>query len=180
MPIYQEYGHCCLDSTSLHFSFFSTGAYLALNKTNIVQFSNRYKLLFLPTCFVLLVAATIFDGANTIIGQNIYPFYICAGVFSAFYIASVFITKWNVRPNKLLVSSSFFIYAFHGVSIPVIGSPLSFTRYLLHKIIPGSSGIEEFVCYLASPFIAAYLCVFALKISRRLFPKLTLYFSGNK
>lgn len=162
------------------FFFFSTGAYLALNKMNIVQFSNRYKLLFLPTCFVLLVAATIFDGANTIIGQNIYPFYICAGVFSAFYIASVFITKWNVRPNKLLVSSCFFIYAFHGVSIPVIGSPLSFTRYLLHKIIPGSSVIDEFVCYLASPFISAYLCVFALKISRRLFPKLTLYFSGNK
>ena len=162
------------------FFFFSTGAYFALNKMNIIQFADKYRLLFIPFCIILLVASTIYDGANTFIGQNIYLLFICTGVFTAFYVALKCIIKYNVRPNKMLVSSCFFIYAIHGVNFPFIGSPLSLTRRLLHYVIPGNTGIEEGFCYLTSPIVTAFLCILLLMFARRFFPKITLYFSGNK
>lgn len=161
------------------FFYFSTGAYFALNKINIIQFSQKYKII-IPICLILLIITLIFDGPNTTVGQNIYPLFVCSGVFTAFFVASTCITNYNIRPNKLLVSSCFFIYAIHAVHIPVMGSPLSFIHRVLHKIIPGNTDFEHFFCYLASPFVTAFLCVLLLMIARRLFPKLTLYFSGNK
>lgn len=162
------------------FFYFTTGAYFALNKINIVQFSNKYRFLIVPMCFVLLIPTVIFDGVNTIIGQNVYPLFVCTGVFTAFIIASNCITKLNVLPNKLLVSSCFFIYAIHGVGIPLIGTPLSFICRALHKVIPGNSGIEEGLCYLVSPFLTAFVCIVVLTMARRVLPKTTLLFSGNK
>ena len=162
------------------FFYFSTGAYFALNKINVIQFVDKYKLLFIPICIILLVATTIYDGANTVIGQNIYPLFVCTGVFTVFYVTSRCIIKHNIKPNKLLVSSCFFIYAIHGVGFPLIGSPLGLTRRVLHYIIPGNTGIEEGFCYIISPIVTAFLCILLLMFARRLFPKLTLYFSGNK
>ena len=78
------------------FFYFSTGAYFALNKINIIQFVDKYKLLIIPICILLLVAATIYDGSNTVIGQNIYPLFVFTGVFTAFYVASRCITKYNI------------------------------------------------------------------------------------
>lgn len=160
--------------------YFTTGAYFALNKINIVYFVNKYKLIFVPFCFITLVATTIFDGPITVIGHNIYPFFVCSGVFTAFYVASLCVTKRSIKPNKLLVSSCFFIYAIHWVNFPIIGSPLTFTSTVLHSIIPSNTYIKEILCYLISPFLTAYLCILLLEILRQLFPKLTLYFSGNK
>lgn len=109
------------------FFYFSTGAYFSINKINIVQFVQKYKTIFVPTCLILLIITTIFDGVNIVVGQNIHPLFVCTGVCTAFYVASICVMKSNVRPNKFLVSSCFFIYAIHGVGFPIIGSPLSFT-----------------------------------------------------
>ena len=162
------------------FFYFSTGAYFALNKINIIQFVDKYKLLFFPVCIILLVVTTIYDGANTVIGQNIHPLFVCTGVFSIIYVAAKCITKYNIKPKKSLVSSCFFIYAIHAVGFPLIGSPLMLTRRILHYVIPGNTGFEEGFCYLITPIATAFLCILLLMLARRLFPKLTLYFSGNK
>ena len=163
------------------FFYFSTGAYFALNKINVIQFVDKYKLLFIPICIILLVATTIlYDGNNTVIRQNIQPLFVCTGVFTAFFVASRCIIKYNIMPNKMLVSSCFFIYAIHGVDLPRIGTPLELTTRVLHYIIPGNTGIEEGFCYIISPIVTAFLCILLLMFARRSFPKLTLYFSGNR
>ena len=162
------------------FFYFSTGAYFALNKINTIQFVNKYKQLFLPLCIILLVATVIYDGTNTIIGQNIYPLFVCTGVFTSFYIASRCIVKYDIKPNRMLVSSCFFIYAIHAVGFPLIGSPLNLTRKALHYVIPGNTGFEEGLCYLTTPIATVFLCILLLMFLRRLLPELTLYFSGNK
>lgn len=162
------------------FFFFTIGAYFALNKINIVLFADKYKHLFIPLSTILLIIITIYDGANTIIGQNIYPLFICCGVFTAFYIASICIAKFNVKPNKFLISSCFFVYAFHGVCLPMIGTPLSFIQKILHIVIPGKTGLEEGICYLLSPFITALLCILVLVVARRIQPRTALLFSGYK
>lgn len=161
------------------FFYFTTGAYFALNKINIIHFSQKFKI-FIPIFLILLVVTTIFDGTNTVVGQNIYPLFVCTGVFTVFFVASTCIDLYDIKPNKLLISSSFYIYAIHAVVFPIIGSPLWFTRSMLHKVIPGNTGFEEVFCYLVSPFVTACLCILLLMFARRLFPKLTLYFTGNR
>ena len=160
--------------------YFSTGAYCALNKINIIQFVDKYKLLFPPIFIILLVVTIIYDGENTVIGENIFPLFVCTGVFTVFYVASRCVTKYDIKPNKSLVSSCFFIYAIHGVGFPLIGTPLMFTRRVLHFVIPGNTGYEEVFCYLITPITTVFLSILILMLARRLFPKLTLYFSGNK
>lgn len=162
------------------FFYFTTGVYFALNEINIVSFARKYKILFIPLSYILLVVTAIYDGQNTIIGQNIYPFFVCCGVFTAFIIASWCISRYNVKPNKFLVSSCFFIYAFHGVYLPLLERPLAKIINVLHLLIPGNSGIEEVVCYILAPFVTAFVCILVLMIGRKFFPKITLVFAGNK
>lgn len=161
------------------FFYFSAGAYFALNGLNIVSFACKYKFIFIPLSVILFIIAIIYDGNDTVIGQNVYPLFVCSGVFTAFIIGSWCIRKWNLKPSKFLVSCCFFIYAFHGVWIPLLGSPLWQTNKVLHMLIPGATGIEDGICYIITPFITAFVCIVVLIIARKIFPKLTLLFSGN-
>lgn len=162
------------------FFYFSTGAYFALNDLNIVSYACKYKFIFIPLSAILFIITIIYDGVSTVIGQNVHPLFVCSGVFTAFIIGSWCIRKWHFKPSKFLVSCCFFIYAFHAVWIPVLGSPLMQTNRVLHLLIPGVSGIEYGICYVIAPFITAFVCIVVLIIARRIFPKLTLLFSGNK
>lgn len=162
------------------FFFFSLGAYFALNKINIVQFVTKYKYWFVLPAMVLMVVCVVFDGGNTPIGQIFYPFFVCTGVFTAFYFASLLVSKYQLRSSKYLVSSCFFIYAFHVLYLHNIGSPLSRVLKALHHLIPGTSLAENVVCYLFSPFLTALLCILVLFLFRKILPRTTLLFSGNK
>ena len=162
------------------FFFFTLGAYFALNRLNIIFLVNKYRSFLIIVCFILLILMTIFNGGYTVIGQNIYPFFILTGVFTSFLIGSICILKFNIRPNKSLVSSCFFIYAFHTVTIPSVGSPLGISKKIMCYVVPGSSVIKDILCFLFSPFVTVLICVFVLVIARRFLPQLTLFFSGNK
>ena len=166
--------------------FFSIGAYFAIYKINIIQWVRKYAIIFLPLSIVLLTASIIYDGSNTIIGQQILPLYVCSGVPSIIYIASVCLSKFQIQPSKFLVSSCFFIYALHGVILPYIGVPLHYVSQKVGNLllrITGESALSypsQFVVYILSPFITILICLIVLSIGRRLFPRLTLLFSGNK
>lgn len=162
------------------FFFFTIGTYFALNRINIVEFSNKHKIFLLSIYIILSAVATIYDGKNTTIGQYIMPIYICTGVFTAFLIASKCIERYNIMPRKILVSSCFFIYAFHLVGLPIIDAPLYTINRILHAVLPGDTEVENIICYLLSPFITALFCTLTLSFARNIAPKMTLLFSGNK
>jgi surface polysaccharide O-acyltransferase-like enzyme len=160
------------------FFYFSLGAYLAINRHNIVTLVHRYKYAILPMTLILLLTACYYDGSNTPIGENIMPLYCVFGVFAVFYIASELIGRYGVNPNKLLVSSCFFVYAMHAIG--AFYSPMEVSKRIIHFLIPGQSGIEDGICYVLTPFFAAAICVAIYAVCRKLFPKITLIFSGNK
>ncbi len=120
--------------------FFSTGAYFAMNRINIVEWAKKYSPIALPLGIILLVITTVFDGQQTKTGGLVLPFYICMGVISIVYLASVCISKYKMRPNKFLVSSCFFIYALHGVNLPYIGVPIHFTTQCVSNILAKING----------------------------------------
>lgn len=160
--------------------YFSTGAYFALNELNMVSFARQYRYLFISLSIILLIVTTIYDGLYTVVGQNVYPFFVFNGVFTSFIIGSWCISRNIIMPNKFLVSCCFFIYALHGVGLPLIGTPLCWINSVLRIIIPGSTGFEEGICYIVAPFVTAFACIAVLTVGRRFFPKITLLFSGNK
>lgn len=164
----------------LAFFYFTLGAYFALNELNMVSFSQRYRNIFLPLTAILLVFTTIYDGENTVPGMTIFPFFICSGVFSAFVISSWCIKRYNIKPNKFLVSACFFVYAFHGVSLPNEKSPISMVNKNLAKIIPGSSGFEDIFCYFVAPLLTTLICIAVFVAAKRFFPRITALFSGNR
>lgn len=162
------------------FFFFSLGAYFALNQLNIVAFATKYNKVFIPINIILLIVTTIYGGVRTVIGQNFIPFFDCSGVFVAFYIASICITKYNKKPNKFLISCCFFIYAFHLVVIPFIDRPLYFIKRTLYEIIPKGSILVDGACYMITPFLTVGIAILVFVIAKKLFPKTALLFSGNK
>lgn len=163
------------------FFYFSLGAYFALNEINIVSFTQKFKWLFISSSVLLLFPVTIYDGQNTIIGQNIYPLFIFCGVFSAFIVFSWLISKYKIKPNKFFVSSCFFVYAFHTFRIPYLeGSPLGYANNFLHILIPGHSILEEALCYLLTPFVTVFICLVVFMIAKIFFPKVTSLFIGNR
>lgn len=162
------------------FFYFSMGAYFALNGLDMVSFASKYKQLFLPASIILLVLNTICTGVDVVIAGNIRPFYGYTGVFSAFIVSSWCIRRFGMKPHKLLVSGCFFVYALHTLWIPIFGSPVEFSSSVLHKLIPGTSGLENGICYLLTPFVTAFLCIAILVVMRRLFPRITRFFSGSR
>jgi peptidoglycan/LPS O-acetylase OafA/YrhL len=160
------------------FFMFALGAYFAVNSLNIVTIAQRYKALIVPICIALFVFSVTTYNTSNISFQTLSLVYVPFGVFTAFYIASKLIERYRIKPNKLLVSSCFFVYAFHGIWDSF--GPIQISSRLLHCIIPGESGIETVVVYLTGPFLTAFICIAILYLCRKICPKLILLLSGNK
>ncbi len=160
--------------------FFTIGSFFALNKLNIVDFANKYKYFILPISAILLVACTIYDGNKTEIGHNIIPFYVCASIPSAFYLVSLAITRYNIKPNRFLVSACFFIYALHVMPLPYIECLLTFVKKTIHEIIPGKSLAENYFCYFATPIITTAISTAIFTVLRKISPKATKFICGNR
>lgn len=160
--------------------YFTVGAFFAINKINFVEFADKYKYYLLPTSAILLVACTIYDGNKTEIGHNIIPFYICTSILSVFYLASTAIDRYNIKPNKFLVSACFFIYVSHVMPLPNIECLLTFVKKTIHEIIPGKSLAENYFCYFATPIITAFISIVIFAVLRKISPKATKFICGNR
>jgi len=159
--------------------YFSLGAYFALNKINLILFAQRYKMIFIPLFLLLLIIAVLYNGDNTDVGNMVQPFFLFFSVFAAFYLVSKCVSKHNIKPNKFLISNCFVIYVAHGTSILGIGS-LYGTSRLLHLLIPENTAIEKIFHYFATPFVTACICIVILMLSKKILPKLTMVFMGNR
>jgi hypothetical protein len=160
--------------------FFSLGAYFAINKSSIISFADRYKYFFVPTSVVLMFVTTVYNGDNTVTGQYFCPFYVSSGVFTLWHLASVCFRKYNMKVNATLISSCFFIYAFHYITIPRYDTPLSLIKGITIKIMPADNWVSEFICYIVPPVIALSVIIGLFIVCRKLFPKATAIMTGNR
>lgn len=162
--------------------FFSLGAFFTLNNIPATKFAVNNKWAILSLCSTSLLACIVFDGGNTLIGKRIMPVYIISGVFAIFLLAHNCIKKGFTPPGKqsIILTSCFFIYAFHTVEIPQIGTPLKWSGQIMEFIIPGVSGIKSAICYFTRPFLTAFICICTLMTIRFIFPKFARILAGNK
>ena len=163
--------------TITSFFYFGLGAYFALNNHNVVVFARKYKFLFVVLSLVAYVFYFYYHQVdNDIVGisRNVFT---ASTFFCAFVVASLFVEKKNMMPNKLLVSSCFFIYAEHKCA--PIGA-LGWVNYIMSRLIPGQTYIEETICLIINPIITAFLLVGVYLLMKRFTPKIAGLLSGNR
>lgn len=113
------------------FFFFSWGAYMSINKKNMVSEFGRFfkSSMILYPCLGLacLLSAYIYPDAVPVIKH----LNIVAGLLFAYNLAVWLLQKGYCRVNGFLASTSFFIYVSHWIMIEQI----NFVRYLLLRFI---------------------------------------------
>ena len=154
------------------FFFFSIGAYLSINKKNLVIEFRRVKF----PCYLLAgftaFYATYLDGSEYF--KFIYPIYIITGVISILNFGAYLLENKKVQVNPILAKSSFFIYAIHTLLILIVVDKL--TTFIL----PEDVVFFLLIKYLISPFLSVSICLGIYFLAQRYTPKLFALLTGNR
>lgn len=155
--------------------FFSLGAYFAINSLNIAKFSRRCSMFITPIFTVLLIVCTLFQN------RYLLDIFIIVGIFAVFAITSYLIERYNVKPNRFLVKSCFFIYASHFIEVLIWETPVSFSKKLLGRfVIVNETYIQQCASYILAPFLAISICLLGYYLLSRFVPKLCGVLCGNR
>lgn len=181
----KHHSHCYLVREYITWSitsffYYGMGCYLAINKLNIVEIARKFKNISLPIAIFTLCIIIYYCSGKTLIGARVTPFYVISGVWSAIFVSSYLVTKWNVKPNKFLVSSCFFVYALHVAPYDIsrsslLGDVFNHTQYVF-------TGIPhiELLTYLLPPIFAILICLLLFAILQRFTPKFCRLLTGNR
>lgn len=164
----------CPGFTVTTFFFFSWGAYLSMNRLNLVTSFRRYSAVSYVLSIGLLLITVAFDGRNTAEGMLVYPFYIIAGVVAVVNLASTLLQKDMVRLHPFLSQASFFIYASHTLLI------LGKADGIMGKLIPTELPDLLALRYLLTPCLAVAACLCLYALLRRYAPGLLKVLMGNR
>lgn len=157
--------------------FFSLGAYFAINGLNFVLLARKYMIVLIAlsvASFGVYFFYFKIDADIVGISRNLFVLF---SVFFVFIVASLLVEKKNAKPNKVLISTCFFIYAEHKCA-PI--DALGWTDVFIHKLIPGEGYWEDTICLIIVPFIAAYLLVGICLLMKRFTPRIAGLLSGNR
>ena len=151
--------------------FFSLGAFFSLFKVDFVQISRRcfYPVLIV---YVLLVAASIVLGKADRLGGAVHGLGIIAGLFCYIGLADRFSSCLGKLP-EVFYSSSFFIYAFHGI-------PILFAMRILEKGGLLSSPARAIGAYFIVPVLIIAVSIILYSLLRKLMPRLTGLITGGR
>jgi hypothetical protein len=147
---------------------FAFGAYFAINRLNILDFVQRYRYVIFCGAIIFLIPFTYYNGLKTQTGHTIGQFYYFFGAFATFYIAKQLVEKHGVKPNKLLTTSVFTMYALQRVGD--VFSPLNLPQRVVHWLIPNNPTLEGYVALIVVPIGCVAMCVAAYWVMHRYLP----------
>lgn len=160
------------------FLFYNIGAYFAINQRSMVNTCWESRCVIGAITLCALVAYMLTD--LSIVTKYALKIYVYSGVFLMFVISSVCI-KNGILPKKALVSSCFFIYAYHAAYlIPLVGSPCTTIIRVMKFIIPGEGLMQHTICNLATPFIAVAIAIPIVHALKIISPKLASILAVTK
>lgn len=155
--------------------FFSLGAYLGLNKLNLVLVARKYKYIILAACLAAIVLDTYFLGqpVQFLFIRQVYRF---TGLFSAIIIGSYLLERgWAKLNNRKLAKSSFFIYIAHAVS--VLGILINGFTYIFSSV---TSPLLLAILYSAVSISTVAACYLGYLLMKRYTPKFLNIITGNR
>lgn len=156
--------------------FFSAGAYLAIEKKDIVTECKKLKNIGMSCFIILLVFIIYMNISHNSVPKNIFAIYLITSVISVINIGS-YLTNKNIEIKKEFSDMSFFIYCIHhvfliGLSIK-ISHKLSFLFFSNNNLIYLSQLI-------LTPLIVLSFCYIFYKVIKYLSPMTLNILNGNR
>ena len=151
--------------------FFTLGAYFSISNKSFVDVVKPYYV-FLITLYFVLVITTFtvksFDWVVYFKRLSIMVGAACTIAWSAKYIER---GKWTV--NKYLSESSFFVYAYHIIALPII-------RRVLFFVIPCTTSIRATILYFLWATITVIVGLALYYFSKKLLPRTIAFVTGGR
>ena len=156
--------------------FFILGAYLGINKENLVLVARKYKLPIILICLTTVILDTCFLGDQFQV-VFIRPLYRVTGLLSFIILGSYVIERGWVTlstSKRTIAKVSFFIYVSHAVS--VLGIMIKAYSRFFHPETPFGKG----VIYMCVSVTTVLICIATYFILKKLFPKFTNLVTGDR
>lgn len=155
------------------FFFFSWGAWMSYRKRDkIVEFQKLFHYsLYLYPAMAIITFITANDYPNLAIWTKTAA--IISGLFFAYNISFLLISKRLFRPNKRLTSAAFFVYSGHYIIIPYI------SRIVL-KIIQPTNGAYGLLYYFIMIISITAILLFVFELLRKCAPYVLSPFNGGR
>lgn len=153
------------------FFFFSWGGYFSLSKKNFIEIVQPHTLLLGIGYFILAALAFQFRDYE----WAVYLKQINVIWGSTFIIAltSYYMSKGQWKINRFLSESSFFIYAYHVVALPII-------RRFLQLFIPSNSDLDATIFYFVWGVLSVVIGLIGYYILKRWVPKPLAFITGGR
>lgn len=153
--------------------FFSLGIYLAINKTDIIQLTQRHK-------YTVGIIATIFLLASTLLNTSMYHelifrLFIIPGIITLFNIFYYLNNHKKIRDILLLLApTSFFIYVTHQIFI------INWIKGAISRSPILSTGIGEIISYFLGPVVCVIICITIFGILNKIIPNTLAFITGKR
>lgn len=155
------------------FAFYGIGAYLQLEKKNILELCWPKRKFFYLSSVILLIVFFYFFHVD-FWGRFIKSLFLFSGIGSSFCIGAWLLQNQKIQVRPFFAQSSFFIFATHEILIlRQIAGPL------VQHILPAGPG---WMClnFFLTPTVAVSICLGLLFIMSRLLPRTTAILTGSR
>lgn len=153
--------------------FFSFGAYMSINKKDmLIEFGKYFRLsiyLFLGLSILYVVFKHIWPEANNVV----FKINIFVGLIFAYNMATWLLKKQICKPNKFLSSASFFIYITHFI----VCEPVLKLHYLLFN---PTTDLLKFFVYISTVLTTTGGLLITFWLLREYAPKVLKVIAGRK
>ena len=151
--------------------FFTVGAYFSITKKSFVEFV-KYRTLLLGilylVCAVFTFYAKSFDWYIYISRMGIL-----LGVAFAISLTAKFIEKDKWKEQRFLTESSFFIFAYHVIALPII------LRLLLF-VVPCTTDVRATILYFTWAILVIVLGLILYYFLKKWLPRTTAFITGGR
>ncbi len=151
--------------------FFSAGAYFSIHNRNFVR--TMQPLFPVSILLYVLIAVAELCFMNRTWYGYLHGIGILIGIVVAITLTAHFVEKGKWQVRIFLSSSSFFIYAYHGM-------PLSFVIKFLFKFVKPHSDGTILALYVLCPAITILIGLFVYKCLKKYLPKATALITGGR
>lgn len=153
------------------FFFFTLGAYFSIIRRNFVELV-KPRVVFLGITYLMLVVI-VFCTKNYDWVMYVKRVTILLGIAFAIAVSAVYIAKGKWKVNTFLTESSFFIYAYHIIALPII-------RRVLLFIIPCTTDLRATILYFLWAATAIIIGLILYYFLKKWFPKTAALITGGR
>lgn len=151
--------------------FFTAGAYIGLNRINIINIFSKWTTI-LTIIYVILVCAALIS-MNSSYSYYIKQISIIIGLPTLLCLIYEGLQSNKLHIHTFLSSSSFFVYAAHGLFI-------AFVNRGLFYIFRPSSQLALLICYFGQVILTVFPLLGLYYILKRFFPRFTAIITGGR